>query len=585
MAAIISEKFRIFNAKQFLESLSEGTGDQDTDRTRMYFFVGRPQPWGSFIETYAKSATDFQVGETVYVGASVGAATFTGTVAEVFPNSLLVTSVGPTASATPVGTPAAPNTITGNTSGATAKVGVYRYATEDIPTAPYDNQEEKYAVYDDLIAVKRVTSSYARHVARRYNWDVSANDKFDMWMPDYSVQKLTATNQSSLSSGKYAVMNSQYEVFTCLYNGTDAANPSGVVVSYPPSTTPVVGEGTYSGGIYTEPSGAYIWKYMYTIPTDDVIKFLSTDFMPIVLDGTVQSGAVAGEIKVAYIKNAGSGFTAGATYYAAILGDGTNGKVEITINGSGNIDGVSVVDGGQDYTYANVVLANGYLYDDAALTTVSSVGTVTGAIEVVIPPQGGYGADPVVEMNAKRVMLNIRLTYAEGSGDFPVDNDFRRIGILQDPLAPGGAYLAADTASALYAVKITGANAGNYVVDEVITQNNGGLISKGRVVSWTLDNGSTTEGVLKYYQSPEEHTDNGVVRAFTNANPIVGSSTSATGTVANYTASNVLGLNFTAGFATPEVQNNSGEVIYSENRRLITRAADQIEDIKLVIEF
>ena len=41
MAAIISEKFRIFNAKQFLESLSEGANDADAARTMMYFFVGR----------------------------------------------------------------------------------------------------------------------------------------------------------------------------------------------------------------------------------------------------------------------------------------------------------------------------------------------------------------------------------------------------------------------------------------------------------------------------------------------------------------------------------------------------------------
>ena len=31
-------------------------------------------------------------------------------------------------------------------------------------------------------------------------------------------------------------------------------------------------------------------------------------------------------------------------------------------------------------------------------------------------------------------MTNIRLTYSEGSGDFPVDNDFRRIGIIADPI-------------------------------------------------------------------------------------------------------------------------------------------------------
>ena len=61
MAAIISEKFRIFNAKQFLESLSEASA------TNMYFFVGRPQKWYAYLEIYNVSGT-FQVGETVTGG-------------------------------------------------------------------------------------------------------------------------------------------------------------------------------------------------------------------------------------------------------------------------------------------------------------------------------------------------------------------------------------------------------------------------------------------------------------------------------------------------------------------------------------
>ena len=586
MAAIISEKFRIFNAKQFLESLSEGSGDTDSNRSRMYFFVGRPQAWKAFIEVYAVSSTAFSVGEEVYVGASLGAATFKGTVSEVNPNSLLLTGIGPTVGATP----AAGATLTGNTSGATAKVGVYRYATEEIPTAPIDNQEEKFDVYDDMIALKRVTSSYARHVIRRYNWDLTVNPKFDMWRPDYSSLKLTATGESSMAGAKYAVMNNQYEVFACLYNGTNPSNLSGQNATYPPTTTPVSGEGTYSGGIFTEPGGTagYVWKYMYTIPTDDVIKFLSSDFMPIVLNGTVQSGAVDGAISVALLKDAGGNLPTSTTLYAAILGDGSGGKVAITTNGSGAITGVSVNAAGSGYTYANVVLKNGYLYTNSSLTTAATVAAnAFGAIEVIIPPQGGHGADPVLELNSKRVMLNIRLTYAEGSGDFPVDNDFRRIGIVQDPLQYGSSnFLTVDNASALYAVKLTGVT-GNFVADEIITQTNSGLVSKGTVVSWTLDTGSTTAGVLKYYQSAEQHADNGVVRAFvsTGANAITGATSGRTGTVDTAYAANNLGMTFAAGLATPEVKANSGETIYVENRRLITRAPDQIEDIKLVIEF
>jgi hypothetical protein len=46
-----------------------------------------------------------------------------------------------------------------------------------------------------------------------------------------------------------------------------------------------------------------------------------------------------------------------------------------------------------------------------------------------------------------------------------------------------------------------------------------------------------------------------------------------------------LGMRFTSGYAFPELQRNTGEVIYIDNRRSISRASDQIEDIKIVIEF
>ena len=36
--------------------------------------------------------------------------------------------------------------------------------------------------------------------------------------------------------------------------------------------------------------------------------------------------------------------------------------------------------------------------------------------------------------------------------------------------------------------------------------------------------------------------------------------------------------------AYPEIQRNSGDILYLENRGAVARAADQIEDIKLIIE-
>ena len=153
-----------------------------------------------------------------------------------------------------------------------------------------------------------------------------------MWKPDYSatpggggqIGKQAATGAASISDAKFYVMNTYYEVFKCLYNGENPSNTTGQNATEEPYTA----GGNYDSatGLYTETTGAgYIWKYMYTIPTDDVLKFLSSDFMPIVLPANVSRTAVAGiavpgAIDVALIENAGSGLPASQTLYTAIVG-------------------------------------------------------------------------------------------------------------------------------------------------------------------------------------------------------------------------------------------------------------------------
>ncbi|CAF34147.1 baseplate wedge [Synechococcus phage S-PM2] len=634
MAAIISDKFRIFNAKQFLESLSEGTvagsgGDPElgNERTRMYFFVGRPQGWDSFLELYSQNSTPFVASQFVYVSSdgngsyTYANSPFKASIVAAYENSLVLSSIQPSVNSSPL--PGA--TIKGwngaSDTGAEAKSGVYRFATEDIPPVPLDNQREKFDVYDDIIAAKRITSQFVRPVVTRYDWNLVATEKrFDMFKPDYSatvagrVGKSSTTGASALGDAKYYVVNANYEVFKCLYNGEfpGQVDPDPV---YEPKTNPSGGEGTYnpSTGIFTErataivaASGAsgYVWKYMYTIPTEDVLRFLSTNFMSINLAGEptragTESIAVDGAIDIVLIEDRGTGLPNG-THYAPVVGDGQLGGnnpaiVKIVVSG-GQIESTEVVDRGTGgYTYASVPLENGQtiaglpygLYSNQTLTTPRTGVTGTGALEVVLPPQGGHGSDFELELNAKRVMTNIRLTYAEGQGDFPVDNDFRRIGILKDPeLWNSSDYATLSTLNGMYAVKIQNATAG-FVADEEITQNlAGGGVAKGNVVSWTLDTGSTTNGVLKYVQSPEFHANGGIVRAFDNSANIVGSNSLASGSVdPSANATTILGIPFTSGFGYPEIKPNSGDIIYVENRRLITRAADQIEDIKLVIEF
>ena len=608
MAAIISDKFRIFNAKQFLESLTEGATDTGSERTRMYFFVGRPQPWRAYLEIYSKGSVAFTAGQKIFVGTTAGqyaASAFKATIAAVYADSLLLTDVFGTNGVNSV--PAVRSTITATAdngativTNATAVTGVYRYATEDVPPLPLDNQAEIIAIHDEIIAAKRITDTFARAVIRRYNWDLVANPKYDMWKPDYSatpggggqVGKTAATGATSIADAKFYVMNTAYEVFKCLYNGQNPSNASGQNATEEPITTGVnYASGT---GLYTETTGAgYIWKYMYTIPTDDVLRFLSSDFMPIVLPTNssrtaVTAAAVAGACDVVVIEDTGSGLPASQTLYTSIKGDGTGGIVKFITNGSGGITSAEIQARGSGYTYANVLLGNGNLFSNVGLTTaVATVSGWKGALEVILPPLGGHGKDHELELNAKRVMTNIRLTYSEGSGDFPVDNDFRRIGILKDPYNFGTTtFSTADTLSGLKALKINGATA-DFIPDERIQQTVSGGTAFGTVVSWTLDSGSTVNGVVKYIQTNDTNTDSGVVRAFASngANAITGALSAASGTVNTSYAGALLGATFAAGLANPEVENNSGEVIYVENRRLITRAPDQIEDIKLVIEF
>ncbi len=568
MAAIISEKFRIFNAKQFLESLSEASA------TNMYFFVGRPQKWYAYLEIYNVSGT-FQVGETVTGGG------LSGTVQEVNPNSLLLAVVNATSA------PASGSTMTGGTSSATAKASTYRYATEDAPPAPIDNQIEKTAVYDDLIAAKRITSTFARLVAPRYNWSLSTNPKFDMYRPNYSptpagggaIGVQTALGSSALSGSKYYVMNSNYEVFKCLYNGQTPANATGINATYEPKTSPTAGQGTYANGLFTESATGYIWKYMYTLSTADVIAFLSSDFLPM---GTYAGpAAVDGAIHIAVIKDGGANMPTSGTVYVGVDGDGTGAIVKITTSAGGAISSVEMQAAGTGYTYGNVRLVNGNVYSDVGLSTaVTIAANATGAVEVIMSPEGGHGADLAAEFFAKRVMTNIRLTYAEGSGDFPVDNDFRRIGIIQDPFNYGTTTVAsASTLRGTAALKLTGS--GDYTIDEEITQTVSGGTAKGRVVSW-----DSTNGILKYFQSPDLHTHNGKVLAFDHAtNNVTGATSSTARPIDGNQDTALADISFTDGKASPEIAPNSGDIVYIENRRQITRAADQIEDIKLVIEF
>lgn len=603
MPAIISEKFRIFNAKQFIESIAEGSdAANDTLRTMLYFFVGRPQRWDAYLEIFSKTSTAINVGDVVYVGANLAGATFKGTVRQVFEDSLLLHSVGGSANVNSVPTVGSDLKV-GSTK--VAETGVYRYGTDEIPPAPLDNQTEKFSVHDDVIAAKRITSSFMRTVITRYNW--LSNSVYDMWKPDYHATatgrtgKTAATGATDIATAKFYALNTdEYSVWKCLQNSNGAQSTE------QPSLTPSSGTYNSSTGIFTESGGVYAWKHMYTIPTNDVVRFLATDFMPIAATGdstrtAVEGLAVDGAIDAYVIEDGGNPGVSNGTYYVKVDGDGsTDAVAKVTVSG-GAITKVEPQVRGVGYTYASINWSQGNVYTNVGLSSAAS-SVAPASIEVIIPPRGGHGSDLELELNGKRVMTNIRIASIEGAGDFPVDNDFRRIGLIQD-VKSGGARATADTLNGVTSLRINGAS-NDYVVDEVVTQTVTGGTAKGTVVSWERDNASSNNGVLRIFQSPDFHKDSGVVRSFSGSNAIVGQNetaatidTSFNGSLGFTTDANgnvivdtsatgsAVYATFSSGIASSEIDSNTGDVIYIENRRLITRALDQIEDIKLVVEF
>ena len=143
-------------------------------------------------------------------------------------------------------------------------------------------------------------------------------------------------------------------------------------------------------------------------------------------------------------------------------------QVHTLVNNTGARVNVS----GSGYTYASILLKNGYLFENPDLTNHSLLMQMH-----LVMLKSSFHQNKVVMvqmqslMLAKRIMANIRLTYAEGQGDFPVDNDFRRIGIIKNPKlpAPSTDFATQETISAVYALKLNNVS-GSFSPDEVVEQ-------------------------------------------------------------------------------------------------------------------
>lgn len=407
--------------------------------------------------------------------------------------------------------------------------------TDGIAPTPADTSRDIAETYKNLIAGKIVTSADVTHVVPRYNW--TSGNAYVAWN-DQDDQIFTK---------QFYVITDERKVFKCLKAGTGASIVKPTLAQVPPDST---------GG------DGYVWKYMYTLAILDAEKFLTNFYIPVKTVVLPTSGdpndlsesdlaqynnqqsaisTLQGKIYDIRVTNGGTGYTSAT---AVITGDGTGATATVQLSG-GVVTGLTVTNVGQGYNIATV--------------TINGNGTDATAYPIMSPPYG-HGSDPVNELGGYYVGVNVRLEYDDGLGDFIVDNNFRQIGLIKNPMDASGSSVASDsTFSGLAEIQL--ASGTGFLVGDYITGTTSGAVAY-------IDEFNDVDLQIKFHQNNKTGYGD-----FTNGEQITGSLGGSGSLVSSAAISN------------PEYTPFSGQVIFLENRDPINRSASQIEDVKIIVEF
>ena len=347
-------------------------------------------------------------------------------------------------------------------------------------------------------------------------------------------------------------LNGALDVFVISNDGANYHFENNITLDNATTTTSVIlgaaGSGMQANDKYNNSSVYFTFSgtsYVRKV-TDSVYNSPSAGKMTLTVTPTLGSLSLSGTI------------TANIAPYARIDGDGHGHAIQLTANASAanSVGGVTVVATGNSYTSATL--------------TVEQQGSAAGAGAVVTPiigPYGGHGYDAPAELGGYFVMVNSKLTQDE-SGSFTTTNDFRKIGLLKDP-NNNNSYIRTTAATATQAKTFTyTSNSVPISGDITISQTAAGGAS-----AYVVDVNATASTMR-------------VIDVTNGSSDTVGYDSKPgswqTSTVAQMGGGGTFTLSAVANGA---MRIGSGDIIYVENRAPVARAADQTEDIKLIIEF
>ena len=493
------------------------------------------------------------------------------------------------------------------------------WADDTAPESPVDSDNYIAGFRRTMMFTQRIDSADICMLAKRTNW--ISGTVYDEYDDIYSSSVQSNSGAQTLADATFFVVTDEFKVYKCISNNSNIA-----------STDKPISTGT---SVFTLSDG-YVWKFMFQISASDQNKFLDADYIPVrkltgnpthdvngEMDGvTVTAGGssytstpnvlitgdgtgatatatvTSGVVSAIAVTTAGSGYsfafasitggggsgalasvqlgdadslpalqsavegaavkgtvdkliisTAGRDYAAndvtvGITGDGTGATATATVNtNTGAITGLTVTAPGTGYSYATATIAN---------TSAPGTGATSRA---VISPQGGHGSNATRELFANNLGLTVSFSDNTNS-DLILGNDYRQLALIKNITAPDvDTPYTTNTGSACYILTVASGQTTNYAADDIIKTDDGGEFTVAQI---DTDN-------LKVHLAS-------TIPLITNSSTLENTTKSLTGLSINSVTS-------------PEVDNATGELIYLDNRAPITRAADQVEQIKALIRF
>ena len=578
MPALVTNKFRIHNAKQFVEAFDEvsySSGGTVTDssgllNTNMYLFIGKVTAWSD--DSTPPTPTD-AVANTHYENwrDMIAAKKITSSdVSHVVPRK----------------------NWTNNTS-----YFAYTHVEADLNSQDFYVMTDVYNVYkclsnSDTTSTGSVASTSTVKptgtgtsiikTADGYQWkfmyQISAADALKFVTPNYipvdTVRRangyLANTYDNSPGQNQYDVEvaagssgNGSIETVHLTTRGSGYLGEAGTLTAVTNSSTFTISGAAFVNDDCIVNNDIYMTSGNASGQGGTIIDFVTSS--KVVTINTSGGGTAVG---FANTPAASDTYTIGPK--VVVSGDGQGANVKCTVNATGAVNAVGIIAGGNNYSNATIsIIAN-----------TSQSGTLSNpspaaALTPIVGPAGGHGSDAVKELGGYYVITNARLEYSE-SNNFTTNNDFRKVGLIAQPKFANGDFATSSVIDQATTIVLSSWNGTQYSADELITGATSGCT--GRVVDFTGNNTLRMTDIIPSGNSTTAGY-NGVYGYFTNTEIIAANTSGAGGSGASATA------NGSGAISGGDLTRFSGDVLYVENRSPVTRASDQIEDIKLVVEF